>query len=331
MIGGSGLLAYLFRQEIKEGVGDTGAEVTRRTLEDAGVQLQARELARGVVYELLNDKKALELTTEFLNSLLEREQTRQAAKAFLVDILSQESTKETLKKLLQDLLSDQEFVEKFSSSLQHLSEKESTKTAVNTLLTNMLADIYIQEIAANFMARVLKKESVMNAAYDSSSDIVHSLLDDEKIKEHSVVWARDVLNQPDLHSKAGDAIWEALRYSFVPGFLRKGRPPQGIIQEDTRSKPSSPEKTPGVMSPILTPSPTSMSIPTSPSLSSDQPAPLSLSSEIAIAEKLNETSNFITSIAEHKDAKDQVIQPDGSSIIPDSSAKAAEDIKQSAP
>ena len=70
VIGLGVFFVYSFRQEIKEGVGDTGAEVTRRTLEDAGVQLQARELARGVVYELLNDKKALELTTEFLNSLL---------------------------------------------------------------------------------------------------------------------------------------------------------------------------------------------------------------------------------------------------------------------
>jgi hypothetical protein len=44
--------AWFFKEDVTKGMGEATSEVTMRTLQDQGVQQQASELARGVVYQV---------------------------------------------------------------------------------------------------------------------------------------------------------------------------------------------------------------------------------------------------------------------------------------
>mmetsp|Transcript_12459 Transcript_12459/g.16163 ORF Transcript_12459/g.16163 Transcript_12459/m.16163 type:complete len:447 (-) Transcript_12459:51-1391(-) len=227
------LFTYGFKDDIKENIGSTGAEITSRTLGDQEVQKQARELARGVVYELLNDDRALELTTSFLNDVLNREYTRQAVLKLLGHVASLESTQTMLADLFKRILKDEYFMAQVSASFSNLITMDATKDASSKLIASLLADPANQQLMAEFYQRV----SETNAFRDSSSQVgihvAHSVMNNQEVNQRAVEWARSVLGEPDLHTQAGDAMWEAIRTTFIPGFLGGGRPKKINIKLDS--------------------------------------------------------------------------------------------------
>jgi len=200
------LVVYYNRDELKLWFGSTSADITSRTLGDQNVQREAQNLAQHVVYELLNDAKALSLTTEFLNQLLERETTRRA----VLDLLASVAARDETQLILQNL-----FI--------HILEKEGTKTALRELFAALLADPEMQQYMAEFFQHVMNSDTFRNSAYVLGTDTTHDLLNNKDISEHAISWVQDVLGEPSVHNKAGDAIWGAITSTFVPGFLGGGR------------------------------------------------------------------------------------------------------------
>jgi len=217
------LSMYIFRDDVKDGLGSASAEITSRTLGNENVQREAQNLAQGVVYQLLNDKKALELATEFLNHLLAREETRNAVVTLLGSVASQQGTRELLQDLFVRILTQPDFVVQTSLFFQDVFQRESSKVALQNLFAALFADEQFQETTAKFFQFVLYTDTFQSAINSVAADSVHFVLNDEEIGKHAVSWGQMVLMEPTLHLKAGDAIWGAVASAFVPRIFGRGK------------------------------------------------------------------------------------------------------------
>jgi len=239
---------YIFRDDVKSWFGSTSADITTRTLGDKGVQREAQNLAQGVVYQLLNDEHALRLTTEFLNQLMERDDTRQAVLDLLANVAARRETQLLFQDLFVRILTQPEFVLQASLFFQDIIQRESTRLAMRNLFEALFADEYAQQLMADFFQHVIQTDTFRNSVLELASSTTHQLLDDEDVAHHAVAWVQAVLGEPDLHYKAGDAIWGAITSTFIPGFLGGGRQKKDSIvsidealanirkQQDTESK-----------------------------------------------------------------------------------------------
>lgn len=188
----AGLSMYGFRDEIKENIGSTGAELTTRTLSDESVQREAR--------------------------------------IFLTEVLQYEETRRMLGDLMYDVL-----------------RRESTQEAARELFSAILADPGFQQKTSEFFKDVMATEAFRQSSVEVAQYSAHETLNDAEISEHALQWVRSVLDEPDLHSQAGDAIWGALRSTFVPGFLGRRRKQEkekeDKVKEDKVEKMEKIEKT----------------------------------------------------------------------------------------
>lgn len=225
-------LMYYFRDELKGWFGTTSADITSRTLGDESVQREAQNLAQGVVYQLLNDAHALRLTTEFLNELLEREHTRRAVLDLLASVAAREETQTLLHNLFVHIMTQPAFVEQTSLFVQDVLARESTKIALRDLFAALFADEEAQQLMADFFQHVINTDTFRDSVYQLGKDTTHDLLNNREISQHAVVWVQDVLGEPDLHSKAGDAIWGAITSTFIPGFLGGGSKKKDMVNID---------------------------------------------------------------------------------------------------
>jgi len=250
IVAGSGF--WLFRENVSSGVGEAASEVTRRTLESEEVQHQASELARGVVYELLNDKRALELSAQFLNEVIQLETTKKAVLAVVQDILGRPETEIALRGLVSNVLTHQESAEKAVLFLQHVVAIPESRDALVTVLKAVFAQPTTQAITSDFFKGVMQTENFENATNKLGADTVQFLLANEDLRITAVQWSNAVLNDPALQSTAGDAVWAAVKGAFVPW----GKP-----------KPLSPT------APVAS-SPTPTTSVTSPAAAASSPAPV---------------------------------------------------------
>ncbi|GBG29394.1 Hypothetical Protein FCC1311_056152 [Hondaea fermentalgiana] len=215
-------LMYHYRDELKRWFGSTSADITSRTLGDESVQREAQNLAQGVVYQLLNDAHALKLTTMFLNELLEREDTRRAVLNLLASVAAREETQTLLHNLFVHIMTQPAFVEQTGIFVQDVLARESTMIALRDLFAALFADQEAQQLMADFFQHVINTDTFRNSVYQLGKDTTHDMLNNPEISQHAVVWVQDVLGEPDLHTKAGDAIWGAITSTFIPGFLGGG-------------------------------------------------------------------------------------------------------------
>jgi hypothetical protein len=180
------------------------------------VQQQASELARGVVYELLNDKRALQLSAQFLNEVIQREETKSAVLSLVKDVLGRSETEVALRNLVSNVLTHPESAQKAVKFLQHVVAIPESRDALVTVLTSVLAQPSTQAITSSFFTNVMSSDSFIAASNKLGSDTVHYLLGDEELKATAVQWCNAVLNDPALQSTAGDAVWAAVKGAFVP-------------------------------------------------------------------------------------------------------------------
>ena len=139
-----------------------------------------------------------ELTTRTLSD----ESVQREARIFLTEVLQYEETRNMLGQLMYDVL-----------------RRESTRDAALELFSAILADPTFQERTSVFFSDVMATDTFRNTSAEVAQYSAHEVLNDTEINRHALEWARTVLEEPDLHSQAGDAIWGALRSTFVPGFL----------------------------------------------------------------------------------------------------------------
>jgi hypothetical protein len=229
LLGVGALGLYLYRDDVKKSFGTTTADLTSSTLRDHGVQREAQNLAQGVVYQLLNDPRSVQLTTDFLNQLLEREDTRAAVLALLAGVAARPETQELFQDLFIRVLSSPGFIAETVRFTAEVLRRESTKDALRDLFNSYYQDEWAQQQTATFFQTVINSAAFRDASAQLGQDSAHQVLDDAAVAEHAVRWINAVLANPDIHSKAGDAIWGALTSSFVPGFLGGGRAKKGDV------------------------------------------------------------------------------------------------------
>jgi hypothetical protein len=229
---------WLFRDDVSSGVGDAASEVTRRTLENEDVQHQASELARGVVYELLNDKRALDLASQFLNEVIQRDSTKSAVIALVQDVLGRPETETSLRNLVSNVLTHQDSAQKAVEFLQHVVAIPESRDALVTVLSAVLAQPATQSITSDFFKGVMHSDTFTNASNKLGADTVHYLLGNEELKMSAVQWCNAVLNDPALQSTAGDAVWKAVKGAFVP--WGKSKPHAIIIASPSGSSSATP-------------------------------------------------------------------------------------------
>ena len=235
----AGATAWLFRENVSSGVGEAASEVTKRTLENQDVQQQASTLARGVVYELLNDKRALDLASQFVNEVLQRETTKQAVLGLVQDVLSRNETEMSLRNLVSNVLTHQDSADKAVEFLQRVVAKPESRDALVKVLSAVLAQPHTQDVTSNFFQGVMHSETFTSASNRLGWDTVNYLLSNEELRSTAVSWCNSVLNDPALQNTAGEAVWNAVRGAFVPWGKGKHHIPSAIVSPPPTTTPSS--------------------------------------------------------------------------------------------
>eukprot|EP00924_Labyrinthula_sp_SR-Ha-C_P004595 augustus_masked-scaffold_1-processed-gene-5.49-mRNA-1 protein AED:1.00 eAED:1.00 QI:0/-1/0/0/-1/1/1/0/331 len=192
--------AYGFREEIKENIGVTGAEITSITLGDAEVQKKTKLLAKQLVYEILNDEKALMSVVHFGHGLLHEKRTQQAAAVFFAEVL----------------------------------QNEKARTEAGRLFQYLFNDPHVMNEASKLMAYVLSTEACQREASQLGIYVMKQVLDDEEVYKKGVEWASAVFADEEFTYQASDTMWSAMKQTFVPRLLRK-RKEQQLSEESKES------------------------------------------------------------------------------------------------
>jgi len=216
------VLGYVNRERLFGHVGDAASDVTRRTLDDLRVQRSAQVVARGIVYEVLNDKQALELTLGVVKNVLASDDMRQASVRLLTDLANEPSTEVILRSLSQRVLAHPETVAQVSVLVQQVVNTRETREALVTLFQAVFASPAMVQSTSVFFRSCLESPEFIDGANRLSADNVQWLFSNEALKRAAVDWINDVLSQPDLQNTAGDAAWAAVK-AAMPRVLGGGR------------------------------------------------------------------------------------------------------------
>lgn len=227
---------WLFKEEVSSGVGEAASDVTRRTLEDEGVQAQAHQIAKSIVYQLLNDRKALDLAAQFLSNVVKSQETTDASLVLVQDVLSRPQTEKSLRELMSRVLTHPETAAKAGEFLTNLVSVPETRDALVTVLTAVLNRPESKQITSEFFSQVMHMDSFQLASNRLGNETVYYLLHDEQLRQVAVQWCNNVLNDPALQNSAGDAVWAAVRGAFVP-WGKRSKPPMDISATNGTNDP----------------------------------------------------------------------------------------------
>ncbi|CAF0862422.1 unnamed protein product [Didymodactylos carnosus] len=225
---GSGILVvivtgilYLFRHPIKKTTISQVADVAKRSLETEDVQQQVNQLSQEVVNKLLIDPHILSKTVLFLEK-----------------IIQDENTKQTLIRLLQHLMIDktmQKYVTEFTANIVlEIMAKPETEIQLGELLRRAILQQDNKDALFILLKKLIEDTDTKQLLTDLAIQISHNVLNDENIKIAATVFVKEILNQSSLQHEAGDALWNAVKYTLKPKwFTTKANSKSVIVYHPT--------------------------------------------------------------------------------------------------
>lgn len=230
---GAGAL-YLVREDVREGLGKEGAEVTSRTIQDKKVQVAAELVAKEVALELLRSQATIEGAARFVKEVLAEPATRDAAGKLVVNLFRDEEM----------LAHTQEWV---SVVVGRLCQEEATQGNIQHLLgvafTNLFVDKQFQKTAGDFAVDVIAQDHVVSQATTLLTASVHSILDDPVVAEHTAKLCQDILGDPRIRKETASAVWSVMVTLSTLGLITPGKSVSTVANAETLAKQAAPDTT----------------------------------------------------------------------------------------
>lgn len=77
---------------------------------------------------------------------------------------------------------------------------------------------------SDMMATVVITDTVRKSAMELGTAVVHDILNDEGVKTHANTWLEKLLADQSLQQSTGQALYNSVKYAFVPWKRRKRSP-----------------------------------------------------------------------------------------------------------
>lgn len=231
-----GGLVYLWRDRIKKRMTEEAAELTSRTMQHESIQKSAEMVGKSLAHEILHDATVAQAATKLTRDVLLQRETRDAALDLVLWIVERDESRQVVRSLLKtvviDLAQDDEVVEELASMAARALKRESARNAVVDLGAKLLDDEITLDAAARLALRLLDREDARAMLGATFADAAHRALDDRDVRNHASAAAREALSDRRVQKSAGDALWNAYKYSIGLGPRRQNTPPDRSHEVD---------------------------------------------------------------------------------------------------
>lgn len=122
--------------------------------------------------------------------------------------------------LLHGILKDEATIEKTISFLDYVFKQPATQKAVLDLCDKLLQDPALIKFAQQFVVEVIKEQWVQDALFQAIKDNTIRTLNDPETIKVAKEFVQTILQDTNVQSNAGDALWEAMKWSVTPRFLQ---------------------------------------------------------------------------------------------------------------
>ncbi|CAF1564623.1 unnamed protein product [Didymodactylos carnosus] len=175
---------------------------------------------------------------EVVNKLLIDPHILSKTVLFLEKIIQDENTKQTLIRLLQHLMIDktmQKYVTEFTANIVlEIMAKPETEIQLGELLRRAILQQDNKDALFILLKKLIEDTDTKQLLTDLAIQISHNVLNDENIKIAATVFVKEILNQSSLQHEAGDALWNAVKYTLKPKwFTTKANSKSVIVYHPT--------------------------------------------------------------------------------------------------
>ncbi|KAF0974028.1 hypothetical protein FDP41_006959 [Naegleria fowleri] len=215
------VVIYKFGENIKNFFSQHGADVASKSLESKNLKMSAEQLSKDVVQQVLSDPKTVEQAVNFLSQLFARKDTQDLLVALLLQVLKDPTTQTYVSKFVKEivamyLLHDEQTMQVTADFVYRILQKPETKDQLVILLNNALQDESFRQSVAEMFSAVILYDVVKKSGAELGSDAVHTVLEDQNVKQHAESFITAVLLNQKIQHDAGFALWEALKVSLTP-------------------------------------------------------------------------------------------------------------------
>lgn len=239
---GVGLVLYLARDSIKKQMSEEAAELTSRTLEHESIRASAEMVGKYLAHEILHDPNVADAATTLTKDVLVQQGTKEAALDLVTWIVEKDVSRDVVRSLLKnvvmDLAQDDDVVQRLAELVAAALGREAAKNATVLLGAELLDDDRTLDAAKRLAIRLLEREDSRAALTDAFAAAAHRALDDDDVRDHASRAVRDALSDRKVQKTAGDALWNAYKYSIGLGPRRINTPPVATGDDDRSKLPS---------------------------------------------------------------------------------------------
>jgi uncharacterized membrane-anchored protein YjiN (DUF445 family) len=193
-------------------------------LQDDNVKIKAGQLSKEVITQILSDKQTKNQTVSFLSRLASDQRTLESIFKILNDGLKNEETKENFKNFMKTtfigLYKNDEMKQQTTEFLQYLLRQEKTKQTAQYVLSSVLENDSFKKQTAEMMGNLTTDPYLKTQTYELLKWCCIQVLQDEYVQNQAKDFVQNVLKDKRVHVDAGDALWEAVKNSVTPSFLK---------------------------------------------------------------------------------------------------------------
>lgn len=230
---------YLLRDKIKDQMSEEAAELTSRTMQQESVRTSAEIVGKYLAHEILHDPTVASAAAKLASEVIKRPETKDAALDLVAWIVDHQRAREVVRELLKDvvidLAKDDHIIAGLGTLLAAALDRSDTRKAVVDVAENLLGDPRANDAVRDLAIRLVKRDDARAALAATLADATHRVLDDPSIRTHTVDAASEALSDAKVQQSAGDALWNAYKYSIG----LKSRRPESSPDDVPRRQPSS--------------------------------------------------------------------------------------------
>eukprot|EP00128_Syssomonas_multiformis_P012910 Colp12_sorted_trinity150504_noHs@11162 len=234
------LMVWWFRDPIRSNVAEEIANVASQSLEDRNVVGKAEEFSKQVVQQVLTDPNIRVYATQFLLGLFSQKETHVAVGNLVNGVLADEATFNTVTNFLKQsftaMMKDPAVNQHVIEWLGWIFAQPYVQDTVTRLLKNALLDPTFLATATQFFTDILTSQSFTDSANNLGVTIAQHVLARDDVTEQAKGFVREILQDQVVHKHGGDAIWEAVKYSFIPTWFM-GKPTTSNAKSNTPGNP----------------------------------------------------------------------------------------------
>ena len=223
------LSAYLFRRDIKDTVAEEAAELGALTMSNASIRSEVRSIGRYLAHEILHDPAVGDAAATLAADVVRRPSTRDAFLDLVVWTTARDATRHAVRgqlgAVVGDLCDDAPTRERVGALLAAALATPATTAAIATVGADVLGRDTTQEASAALAQRLLDRDDVRAALEDALVDAALGALDDAEVRDGARKAASTTLADRKVQKSAGEALWNAYKYSIGLGPRRAATTP----------------------------------------------------------------------------------------------------------